>query len=186
MQVSLALWPGVPARCAVPAPESAKRHTRKVPPIGGSRNCPNRAKAQPGGELGSFQPAISPRLPKCGHCLWMLPERKDGAGLAQPIRMHRLHCVWLRLLADAIFKLARCSWRGSNPRPWAHKTHALTTRPQERRLALGKRLLGRVRSTLAVCSPTATLASRLHRVEFLRPRQEISLISTLWKSVIRY
>jgi hypothetical protein len=26
-----------------------------------------------------------------------------------------------------------CSWRGSNPRPWAHKTHALTTRPQERR-----------------------------------------------------
>ncbi len=25
-----------------------------------------------------------------------------------------------------------CSWRGSNPRPWAHKTHALTTRPQER------------------------------------------------------
>ncbi len=132
MQVSLALWRGVPARCAVPAPESAKRHTRKVPPIGGSRNCPNRAKAQPGGELGSFQPAISPRLPKCGHCLWMLPERKDGAGLAQPIRMHTLHCVWLRLLADAIFKLTRCSWRGSNPRPWAHKTHALTTRPQER------------------------------------------------------
>ena len=25
-----------------------------------------------------------------------------------------------------------CSWRGSNPRPWAYKTHALTTRPQER------------------------------------------------------
>ena len=24
------------------------------------------------------------------------------------------------------------SWRGSNPRPWAHRTHALTTRPQER------------------------------------------------------
>eukprot|EP00665_Eupelagonemidae_sp_cell47_P014742 gene14742-biopygen9624 len=32
-----------------------------------------------------------------------------------------------------------CSWRGSNPRPWAHRTHALTTRPQE--LSSGKVLV---------------------------------------------
>ena len=155
MQASLALWRGVPPRCVVPAPESATRsirYARKVPPIGGSRNCPNRAEAQPGRELGSFQPAISPRLPKAVIACGCSPSaRMEKASLSPPgcagCSAAGCACWVMRCklepgdppppLRARTNRVARCSWRGSNPRPWAHKTHALTTRPQERIHSLG-------------------------------------------------
>jgi hypothetical protein len=42
----------------------SRMRKRLLPPSGGSRNCLSHAGARPDGELGSFQPAISPRLPK--------------------------------------------------------------------------------------------------------------------------
>ena len=54
----------------------------RLPPFGGSRNCPSHAGARPSRGLGSFQPANSPRRPK----------KVIACGCSPSARMACIHC----------------------------------------------------------------------------------------------